>query len=148
LFLGGGGGGGEGSGIGDGDGRAGGRRRRRRRVDGGGGGGGGGGGVMMMVEQQEQQRGGGGGGQRVSGCFWDVLEWTRGHASRLSKLLQVPHIAMGDLVRQELSKSSSMAKQVCCKCSSFLSLCFSTYPPILSFLFFLQRNYCWVLFSL
>ncbi len=32
------------------------------------------------------------------------------YASRLSKLLQMPHIAMGDLVRQELSKSSSMAK--------------------------------------
>ncbi|CAK9234036.1 unnamed protein product [Sphagnum troendelagicum] len=34
------------------------------------------------------------------------------YASRLAKVLQVPHIAMGDLVRHELSQSSSMAKQL------------------------------------
>ncbi len=43
---------------------------------------------------------------------------------------------MGDLVRQELSKSSSMAKQVCYKCSSlwiFFFLCVSppTHPLLL-----------------
>jgi hypothetical protein len=59
------------------------------------------------------------------------------YAIRLSKLLQVPHIAMGNLVRQELSKSSSMAKQVCCKCSSFISSCFSTHPPTHPLLLFL-----------
>ncbi len=109
-------GGGEGSGIGDGDGRAGGGTRRRR-VDGGGGGGGGGG--VMMVEQQEQQRGGGGGGQGVQWVFLGCPGLGKGtYASRLSKLLQVPHIAMGDLVRQELSKSSSMASP-----SSYLPSC-------------------------
>jgi len=34
------------------------------------------------------------------------------YASRLAKLLQVPHIAMGDLVRQELSYATPIAKQL------------------------------------
>jgi 2-phosphoglycerate kinase len=40
------------------------------------------------------------------------------YASRLAKLLQVPHIAMGDLVRQELSYATPIAKQVCHVCLS------------------------------
>lgn len=36
------------------------------------------------------------------------------YASRLSKLLEVPHIAMGDLVRNEILQNTSMAEQVCC----------------------------------
>ncbi|KAG6386332.1 hypothetical protein SASPL_155228 [Salvia splendens] len=36
------------------------------------------------------------------------------YASRLSLLLGVPHIATGDLVRQELNSSGPMSKQVCC----------------------------------
>ena len=35
------------------------------------------------------------------------------YAERLSKLLQVPHISMGNLVRQELSPRSSLYNQVC-----------------------------------
>lgn len=34
------------------------------------------------------------------------------YASRLSKLLDVPHIAMGDLVRQELKSTTAMSKQL------------------------------------
>lgn len=34
------------------------------------------------------------------------------YASRLSQLLGVPHIATGDLVREELSSSGSLAQQV------------------------------------
>lgn len=34
------------------------------------------------------------------------------YASRLSTLLGVPHIATGDLVREELSSGSSFSKQV------------------------------------
>jgi adenylate kinase len=34
------------------------------------------------------------------------------YASRLSKLVDVPHIAMGDLVREELKSKSSLSKQV------------------------------------
>jgi 2-phosphoglycerate kinase len=40
------------------------------------------------------------------------------YASRLAKLLQVPHIAMGDLVRQELSYATPIAKQVSYVCLS------------------------------
>lgn len=36
------------------------------------------------------------------------------YASRLAKLVGVPHIAMGDLVRQELKSTSAMSKQVRC----------------------------------
>lgn len=42
------------------------------------------------------------------------------YADRLSKLLRVPHISMGSLVRQELSPRSSLYKQVS---ESLLSLC-------------------------
>lgn len=35
------------------------------------------------------------------------------YASRLSALLGVPHIATGDLVREELSSSGPLSKQVC-----------------------------------
>lgn len=35
------------------------------------------------------------------------------YASRLAKLLEVPHIAMGDLVRHEILQKTSMADQVC-----------------------------------
>lgn len=60
---------------------------------------------------------GGGRGGRGRGVQWVFLGCPgvgKGtYASRLAKLLQVPHIAMGDLVRQELSQTSSMAKQVC-----------------------------------
>ena len=34
------------------------------------------------------------------------------YASRLAKLLEVPHIAMGDLVRNEILQKTSMAEQV------------------------------------
>lgn len=34
------------------------------------------------------------------------------YASRLAKLVDVPHIAMGDLVRQELKSTSAMSKQL------------------------------------
>ncbi|CAM6110750.1 unnamed protein product [Calypogeia fissa] len=34
------------------------------------------------------------------------------YASRLAKLLEVPHIAMGDLVRQELKSTSAMSKKL------------------------------------
>jgi hypothetical protein len=35
------------------------------------------------------------------------------YASRLAKLLEVPHIAMGDLVRNEILQKTTMAEQVC-----------------------------------
>lgn len=35
------------------------------------------------------------------------------YASRLSTLLGVPHIATGDLVREELNSSGALSKQVC-----------------------------------
>lgn len=35
------------------------------------------------------------------------------YASRLAKLLHVPHIAMGDLVRREILNLTPMAEQVC-----------------------------------
>lgn len=35
-------------------------------------------------------------------------------AERLSKLLQVPHISMGSLLRQELNPRSSLYKEVLC----------------------------------
>jgi hypothetical protein len=78
--------------------------------EGGGGGGGGGGRRVVVVERQEE----GGGGRGVQWVFLGCPGVGKGtYASRLAKLLQVPHIAMGDLVRQELSQTSSMAKQVC-----------------------------------
>jgi len=46
------------------------------------------------------------------------------YASRLAKLLQVPHIAMGDLVRKELSYATPIAKQVCHVCLSVVFLFF------------------------
>lgn len=43
------------------------------------------------------------------------------YAVRLAKLLEVPHISMASLVRQDLSPRSSLYKQVS---NSLLSLCF------------------------
>lgn len=39
------------------------------------------------------------------------------YASRLSTLLGVPHIATGDLVRDELKASGPLSKQVCSSCT-------------------------------
>lgn len=48
------------------------------------------------------------------------------YAERLSKLLQVPHISMGSLVRQELNPRSSLYKQVLLSLTSlYLSEFFS-----------------------
>ncbi len=84
-------------------------------------GGGGGGRRVVVVERQEE---GGGGGRGVQWVFLGCPGVGKGtYASRLAKLLQVPHIAMGDLVRQELSQTSSMAKQVCvcvCVCARYM----------------------------
>lgn len=66
------------------------------------------------------------------------------YAERLSKLLEVPHISMGSLVRQELNPRSSLYKQVYTSCFSVLSLLliylFSSQNLINSYLFscFLQ----------
>jgi hypothetical protein len=66
-------------------------------------------GRMGVVERHEEQ-----GGRGVRWVFLGCPGVGKGtYASRLAKVLQVPHIAMGDLVRHELSQSSSMAKQVC-----------------------------------
>ena len=69
-------------------------------------------------EQQLQQHGvvGTEGSVPGRGVKW-VLIGHRGvqrrvYAERLSKLLEVPHISMGSLVRQELHPSSSLYKQV------------------------------------
>lgn len=43
------------------------------------------------------------------------------YASRLSTLLGVPHIATGDLVRDELKSSGPLSKQVCCAACPFFS---------------------------
>jgi hypothetical protein len=68
-----------------------------------------GGRVGGVVEQHEEQ-----GGRGVRWVFLGCPGVGKGtYASRLAKVLQVPHIAMGDLVRHELSQSSTMAKQVC-----------------------------------
>jgi hypothetical protein len=67
------------------------------------------GGRVGVVERHEEQ-----GGRGVRWVFLGCPGVGKGtYASRLAKVLQVPHIAMGDLVRHELSQSSSMAKQVC-----------------------------------
>jgi hypothetical protein len=53
------------------------------------------------------------------------------YASRLAKLLQVPHIAMGDLVRQELSYATPIAKQVCLSLWFFFFFFFcSSFPDL------------------
>lgn len=58
------------------------------------------------VHSQEQDRG-------VQWVFLGCPGVGKGtYASRLAKLMQVPHIAMGDLVRQELLQKTSMAQQV------------------------------------
>ncbi|KAB1211753.1 adenylate kinase [Morella rubra] len=50
------------------------------------------------------------------GVQWVIIGHRGGqrhmHAERLSKLLQVPHISMGSLVRQELHPRSSLYKQI------------------------------------
>ncbi len=80
------------------------------------------------------EEGGGGGGRGVQWVFLGCPGVGKGtYASRLAKLLQVPHIAMGDLVRQELSKTSSMAKQVC--------VCVRARYMICDF-FFLSFDFC------
>jgi len=83
--------------------------------------------VAASMETLVQQgwrvgEGGGGGGRGVQWVFLGCPGVGKGtYASRLAKLLQVPHIAMGDLVRQELSQTSSMAKQVCvCVCARYM----------------------------
>lgn len=45
------------------------------------------------------------------------------YAERLSKLLDVPHISMGSLVRQELNPRSSIYQQVLVLLSDFSSIC-------------------------
>lgn len=58
------------------------------------------------VHSQEQDRG-------VQWVFLGCPGVGKGtYASRLAKLMQVPHIAMGDLVRQELLQKTPMAQQV------------------------------------
>ncbi|CAK9881849.1 unnamed protein product [Sphagnum jensenii] len=71
------------------------------------------GGRRVVVVERQEEGGGGGGGRGVQWVFLGCPGVGKGtYASRLAKLLQVPHIAMGDLVRQELSQTSSMAKQL------------------------------------
>lgn len=63
------------------------------------------------------------------------------YAENLSKLLEVPHISMGSLVRQELSPRSALYKQV----QSAIALCFIYvnflfYEILFIIIFFLKCN--------
>ncbi|CAM6073608.1 unnamed protein product, partial [Sphagnum tenellum] len=67
----------------------------------------------LQKAQEQLQAASERGGRGVQWVFLGCPGVGKGtYASRLAKLLQVPHIAMGDLVRQELSQTSSMAKQL------------------------------------
>ena len=57
------------------------------------------------------------------------------YASRLSNLLDVPHIATGDLVRDELASSGPLSSQV----FIFLLLCFELSSLLFGFVIFLTR---------
>lgn len=74
------------------------------------------------------------------------------YTERLSKLLEVPHISMGTLVRQELNPRSSLYKQVpfffsCSSCFYYFLLivfCFYSYFSFLAkpFIIITIMNYC------